>query len=73
MLHSAKPLPSAKGSLPSVKTLGKAAASSSAYGRPFSLIEGFAVHMGASKQAVADGEGNELPPLANDRAQEHLV
>ena len=29
MLHSAKPLPSAKGSLPSVKTLGKAAASSS--------------------------------------------
>jgi hypothetical protein len=44
-----------------------------AYGRPFSLIEGFAVHMGASKQAVADGEGNELPPLANDRAQEHLV
>ena len=28
MLHSAKPLPSAKGSLPSVKTLGKAAASS---------------------------------------------
>lgn len=43
------------------------------YGRPFSLIEGFAVHMGASKQAVAHGEGNELPPLANDRAQEHLV
>ncbi|RLN07653.1 hypothetical protein C2845_PM11G06930 [Panicum miliaceum] len=42
------------------------------YGRPFSLIEGFAVHMGASKQAVAQGEGNELPPLANDRAQEHL-
>ena len=29
VLHSAKPLPSAKGSLPSVKTLGKAAASSS--------------------------------------------
>jgi hypothetical protein len=29
--------------------------------------------MGASNQAVAQGEGNELPPLANDRAQEHLV
>ncbi|RLN23934.1 hypothetical protein C2845_PM07G26920 [Panicum miliaceum] len=28
--------------------------------------------MRASKQAVAQGEGNELPPLANDRAQEHL-
>ena len=31
------------------------------------------MHMGASKQAVAQGEGNELPPLANDCAQEHLV
>ena len=32
-LHSAKSLPSAKGSLPSVKTLGKAAASSSDHSR----------------------------------------
>jgi len=29
--------------------------------------------MGASKDAVAQGEGNELPPIPNERAQNHLV
>ncbi|KAG2588678.1 hypothetical protein PVAP13_5NG125081 [Panicum virgatum] len=28
--------------------------------------------MGASKDAVAQGEGNELPPIPNERAQNHL-
>jgi hypothetical protein len=29
--------------------------------------------MGAPKEAVAQGQGNELPPLRNEHAQEHLV
>jgi hypothetical protein len=29
--------------------------------------------MGAPREAVAQGQGNELPPLRNEQAQEHLV
>jgi hypothetical protein len=29
--------------------------------------------MGAPEEAVAQGQGNELPPLRNEHAQEHLV
>lgn len=43
------------------------------YGRSFSIIEAYVVHMGASKQAVAEGQGNDLPPIPDERAQENLV
>uniref|UniRef100_A0A0E0ERS9 Uncharacterized protein n=1 Tax=Oryza meridionalis TaxID=40149 RepID=A0A0E0ERS9_9ORYZ len=42
------------------------------YGMSFSMIEAYAVHMGASKQAVAEGQGNDLPPIPDERAQENL-
>lgn len=31
------------------------------------------MHMGASKQAVAEGQGNDLPPIPDERAQENMV
>uniref|UniRef100_A0A0D3H6B4 Uncharacterized protein n=1 Tax=Oryza barthii TaxID=65489 RepID=A0A0D3H6B4_9ORYZ len=42
------------------------------YGRSFSIIEAYTVHMGASKQAVAEGQGNDLPPIPDERAQENM-
>lgn len=42
------------------------------YGRPFGVLEGYAIHAGASREEVANLENKDMPEIANTRAQEYM-
>ncbi|KAM0893013.1 hypothetical protein ACQ4PT_025374 [Festuca glaucescens] len=42
------------------------------YGRPFGVLEGYAIHAGASREEVANLENKDMPEITNTRAQEYM-
>lgn len=42
------------------------------YGRPFGVLEGYAIHAGASRAEVANIENKDMPEITNPRAQEYM-
>lgn len=43
------------------------------YGRPFGVLEGYAIHAGVSRAEVANIENKDMPEITNPRAQENNI